>query len=106
MHLPRLLFTTAYSDNRKTMLTAGITLALLQRGHKVAYFSCGTDYLAPRINARLLEIRSRILDTYFMTESQTKNQLPSWRGCSASMTAWEAAPSPLPTICPALRTRR
>ncbi len=77
MHLPRLLFTTAYSDNRKTMLTAGITLTLLQRGHKVSYFSCGTDYLAPRINARLLDIRSRILDTYFMTENQTKYQLAS-----------------------------
>ena len=75
MHLPRLLFTTAYSDNRKTMLTASLTLTLLQRGRKVSYFSCGTDYLAPRINARLLEIRSGILDTYFMSEEQTLCQL-------------------------------
>ena len=77
MHLPRILLTTAYSDNRKTMLTAGISLALQQKGRKLSYFSCGTDYLAPRINARLLEIHSRILDTYFMTEDQIKYQLVS-----------------------------
>ena len=77
MHLPRILLTTAYSDNRKTMLTAGISLALQQRGRKLSYFSCGTDYLAPRINARLLEIHSRILDTYFMTDEQIRYQLAS-----------------------------
>ncbi|MBO4289321.1 MAG: cobyrinate a,c-diamide synthase [Lachnospiraceae bacterium] len=77
MHLPRILLTTAYSDNRKTMLTAGISLALQQRGRKLSYFSCGTDYLAPRINARLLEIHSRILDTYFMSEEQIRYQLVS-----------------------------
>ncbi len=77
MHLPRILLTTAYSDNRKTMLTAGISLALQQRGRKLSYFSCGTDYLAPRINARLLEIHSRILDTYFMTDEQIRYHLVS-----------------------------
>ena len=77
MHLPRILLTTAYSDNRKTMLTAGISLALQQRGRKLSYFSCGTDYLAPRINARLLEIHSRILDTYFMTDDQIRYHLVS-----------------------------
>ena len=77
MHLPRILLSTSFSDDRKTMLTAGISLALQQRGRKLSYFSCGTDYLAPRINARLLEIHSRILDTYFMTDEQIRYQLVS-----------------------------
>ncbi len=77
MHLPRILITTAYSENRKTMLTATITRTLIQRGCSVSYFACGTDFLAPRLNSRLLDIRSRNLDTYFCDDNTVKYLLAS-----------------------------
>lgn len=65
MKLPRILLTAGASGSGKTLITCGLLEAFRRRGKKVTAFKCGPDYIDPMFHTRVLEMKSRNLDTFF-----------------------------------------
>lgn len=72
MKLPRILLSAAGSGSGKTLLTCGILKALKNRGIRAASFKCGPDYIDPMFHSRILETKSRNLDTFFTKPDTTR----------------------------------
>lgn len=72
MKAPRIMITAGASGSGKTLLTCGILQALKERGLKPASFKCGPDYIDPMFHSRVLETKSRNLDTFFTTSQMTR----------------------------------
>lgn len=70
MKMPRLLMTAASSGSGKTTITCGLLQALVNRGMNVAAFKCGPDYIDAMFHEKVIEARSRNLDT-FLTGMET-----------------------------------
>ncbi|AGG05783.1 MULTISPECIES: cobyrinate a,c-diamide synthase [Dehalococcoides] len=47
MNFPRIVIAGVSSSSGKTTISSGLTAALAQRGHKVAAYKCGPDYIDP-----------------------------------------------------------
>lgn len=71
-HLARFLLAASSSGSGKTLLTCGILQALIRRGHRVASFKCGPDYIDPMFHTKVVGTRSRNLDTFFSGENTTR----------------------------------
>ena len=65
MKLPRILLTAGASGSGKTLITCGLLEAFRRSGKKVTAFKCGPDYIDPMFHTRVLEMKSRNLDTFF-----------------------------------------
>jgi cobyrinic acid a,c-diamide synthase len=72
MKLPRILLAAPASGSGKTVITGGILMALKQRGHRLAAFKCGPDYIDPMFHSKLLGVPAKNLDTFFTTPELTK----------------------------------
>lgn len=68
MKLPRIMITAIGSDSGKTMITCGLLQALKNRALQVASFKCGPDYIDPMFHSRVIGMKSRNLDSYFLDD--------------------------------------
>lgn len=86
MRLPRILLSAAGSGSGKTLLTCGILKVLKDRGLKAASFKCGPDYIDPMFHSRILETKSRNLDTFFVKPDTARYLLgENARGCDIAV---------------------
>ena len=46
-NLPRFMISATHKSSGKTLLSIGITAALVNRGHRVSVFKKGPDYIDP-----------------------------------------------------------
>ncbi len=65
--LPRIVVAGLAGDTGKTLVTAGMTRALTQRGHRVAPFKNGPDFIDAAWLGAAAGIPGRNLDTYLMS---------------------------------------
>jgi cobyrinic acid a,c-diamide synthase len=64
--MPRLVVAGTASGIGKTSVMVGLTRALCQRGHRVAVFKCGPDYLDPTYHVRASGSTCHNLDGWMM----------------------------------------
>lgn len=65
MNLPRFMISAASSGSGKTLITCGILKLLKNRGFSLTAFKCGPDYIDPMFHSRVLDLKSRNLDSFF-----------------------------------------
>ncbi|MEG1878090.1 MAG: cobyrinate a,c-diamide synthase [Pseudoflavonifractor sp.] len=73
--LPRLLLAAPGSGGGKTTMTCAILQALVNRGLAPAAFKCGPDYIDPMFHSRMLGVKSRNLDLFFMDANRNRQLL-------------------------------
>ena len=66
---PRLLIAGTGSGCGKTTVVCAILQALKNRGHDVASFKCGPDYIDPMFHSEIIGAESRNIDLYFAGEA-------------------------------------
>ncbi len=60
------------SGSGKTTITCGLLEAIKQRGHAVAAFKCGPDYIDPMFHRKVIGVASHNLDTFFSDDEQIR----------------------------------
>lgn len=75
MRIPRFLIGAGASGSGKTLLTCGILKALKNRGLQVASFKCGPDYIDPMFHSKVIQAKSRNLDTFFTSPEIVRHLL-------------------------------
>ena len=60
------------SGSGKTTITCGLLEAIKQRGHAVAAFKCGPDYIDPMFHRKVIGVVSHNLDTFFSDDEQIR----------------------------------
>ncbi len=63
------------SGSGKTVFTCGLLRVLKDMGLEPVSYKCGPDYIDPMFHRQVLEIGSRNLDSYLMSEAQIKHAL-------------------------------
>lgn len=66
------MLTAIGSGSGKTMITCGLLQALKNRELKVASFKCGPDYIDPMFHSRVIGMKSRNLDSFFLEDETLK----------------------------------
>ena len=69
---PRLLIAGTGSGCGKTTIVCAILQALKNRGHDVASFKCGPDYIDPMFHSEIIGTQSTNIDLFFSDEAQTR----------------------------------
>ena len=69
-HAPRLLIAGTGSGCGKTTAVCAILQALKNRGHEVASFKCGPDYIDPMFHSEIIGAQSTNIDLFFSDESK------------------------------------
>jgi len=72
-HAPRLLIAGTGSGCGKTTTVCAILQALKNRGHDVASFKCGPDYIDPMFHSEIIGAQSTNIDLFFSNEAQTRS---------------------------------
>ena len=72
-HAPRLLIAGTGSGCGKTTTVCAILQALKNRGHDVASFKCGPDYIDPMFHSEIIGAQSTNIDLFFSDEAQTRS---------------------------------
>ena len=68
----RMLIAGTGSGCGKTTVTCAILQALVNRGHRVASFKCGPDYIDPMFHTEIIGAQSANIDLFFAGESAGK----------------------------------
>lgn len=68
------------SGSGKTIITAGLLMALKKRNIAVRSFKCGPDYIDPMFHARVLGVPCRNLDLFLMGERGVLRELSGKEG--------------------------
>ena len=71
-HAPRLLIAGTGSGCGKTTTVCAILQALKNRGHDVASFKCGPDYIDPMFHSEIIGAQSTNIDLFFSDEAQAR----------------------------------
>ena len=71
-HAPRLLIAGTGSGCGKTTTVCAILQALKNRGHDVASFKCGPDYIDPMFHSEIIGAQSTNIDLFFSGEAQAR----------------------------------
>lgn len=72
-HAPRLLIAGTGSGCGKTTTVCAILQALKNRGHDVASFKCGPDYIDPMFHSEIIGAQSTNIDLFFSDEAQARS---------------------------------
>nr|WP_319487720.1 cobyrinate a,c-diamide synthase [uncultured Caproiciproducens sp.] len=64
--IPRIMLAAPNSGAGKTTLTCALLQALVNRGLSAASFKCGPDYIDPMFHSKIIGIKSRNLDLFFL----------------------------------------
>ncbi len=72
-HAPRLLIAGTGSSCGKTTTVCAILQALKNRGHDVASFKCGPDYIDPMFHSEIIGAQSTNIDLFFSDEAQARS---------------------------------
>ena len=72
-HAPRLLIAGTGSGCGKTTTVCAILQALKNRGHDVASFKCGPDYIDPMFHSEIIGAQSTSIDLFFSDEAQARS---------------------------------
>ena len=72
-HAPRVLIAGTGSGCGKTTTVCAILQALKNRGHEVASFKCGPDYIDPMFHSEIIGAQSTNIDLFFSDESQARS---------------------------------
>lgn len=75
IRIPRILIAAPKSGSGKTLVTVGLLALLKRRGLSITSFKCGPDYIDPMFHRAVLGIPSGNLDSYFTSESETRERL-------------------------------
>ena len=68
------------SGSGKTIVTAGLLMALKKRNIAVRSFKCGPDYIDPMFHARVLGLPCRNLDLFLLGERGVLRELSGIEG--------------------------
>lgn len=71
---PRALIAGTGSGCGKTTLVCAILQALKNRGHDVAAFKCGPDYIDPMFHSEIIGAQSANIDLYFAGEARARER--------------------------------
>lgn len=69
---PRLMIAGTGSGCGKTTVVCAILQALKNRGHGLASFKCGPDYIDPMFHSEIIGVQSVNLDLFFSDEAQVR----------------------------------
>lgn len=69
---PRMLIADVGSGCGKTTVVCAILQALKNRGHDVASFKCGPDYIDPMFHREIIGAQSTNIDLYFTGDKLTR----------------------------------
>ncbi len=72
-HAPRLMIAGTGSGCGKTTIVCAILQALKNRGHDVASFKCGPDYIDPMFHSEIIGTQSTNIDLFFSDEAQARS---------------------------------
>ena len=72
-HAPRLMIAGTGSGCGKTTIVCAILQALKNRGHDVASFKCGPDYIDPMFHSEIIGAQSTNIDLFFSDEAQARS---------------------------------
>ena len=72
-HAPRVLIAGTGSGCGKTTTVCAILQALKNRGHVVASFKCGPDYIDPMFHSEIIGAQSTNIDLFFSDEAQARS---------------------------------
>ena len=73
-----LMIAAPRSGSGKTTVTLGLLRALVRRGHRVASFKCGPDYIDPAFHKIATGRASFNLDSWAMPEALLDAQFRAW----------------------------
>ncbi len=72
-HAPRLMIAGTGSGCGKTTTVCAVLQALKNRGHDVASFKCGPDYIDPMFHSEIIGTQSTNIDLFFSDEAQARS---------------------------------
>ena len=72
MNRKRVMIAAPKSGSGKTTITCALLQALKKQGQQVISYKCGPDYIDPMFHAKVLDIPSKNLDTFFTGEEKTR----------------------------------
>lgn len=80
----RIMIAGAGSGSGKTTITCALLKAFMNRGHEVAAFKCGPDYIDPMFHSRIVGAKGRNLDACFC-DGNTMRYLLGTHGSALSI---------------------
>lgn len=66
VRIPRFMISAPGSGSGKTTIVCGLLKALMNKGHRVAAFKSGPDYIDPMFHSKVIGAKSRNLDVFML----------------------------------------